>query len=93
MVVELNTNAFEKSKNGDLFVIEEKNGKKYACPIKKEHFLKDVHTQLEDARKEILEFKNIVLEQKTMIESFKKEINDKLLLITKIIGGYNNEDN
>lgn len=91
MIVELNTNAFEKAKNGDLFIVEEKNGKKYASPVSKKVLLSDVYKQLEDARKEILKFKKIVEEQRITINNFKDVVNHKLVLITKILGGYSDE--
>lgn len=91
MIVELNDKEFAKAHNGDIFVIEEKNGKKYAKPISKEELLGDVYLKLGNAQFEILSFKNMVAEQDKQINAFKEFINEKLVLIAKIVGGETNE--
>lgn len=91
MIVELNDKEFAKSHNGDIFVIEEKNGKKYAKPISKKELLNDVYLKLENAQFEILSFKDMVDEQNKQINAFKDYVNEKLVLIAKIVGGKTNE--
>lgn len=91
MIVELNDKEFAKSHNGDIFIIEEKNGKKYAKPISKKELLNDVYLKLENAQFEILSFKEMVDEQNKLINAFKDYVNEKLVLIAKIVGGKTNE--
>lgn len=91
MIVELNDKEFAKSHNGDIFVIEEKNGKKYAKPISKKELLRDVYLKVENAQFEILSFKEMVDEQNKQINAFKEFVNEKLVLIAKIVGGKTNE--
>lgn len=91
MIVELNDKEFAKSHNGDIFIIEEKNGKKYAKPISKKELLNDVYLKLENAQFEILSFKDMVDKQNETINAFKEFVNEKLILIAKIVGGETNE--
>lgn len=91
MIVELNDKAFAKSHNGDIFIIEEKNGKKYAKPISKKELLRDVYLKLENAQCEILTFQEMVDKQNETINAFKEFVNEKLILIAKIVGGETNE--
>lgn len=91
MIVELNDKEFAKSHNGDIFIIEEKNGKKYAKPISKKELLRDVYLKLENAQFEILSFKDMVDKQNETINAFKEFVNEKLVLIAKIVGGKTNE--
>ena len=91
MIVELNDKEFAKSHNGDIFIIEEKNGKKYAKPISKKELLNDVYLKLENAQCEILTFQEMVDEQNKKINEFKEFITGKLVQIAKIVGGKTNE--
>lgn len=91
MIVELNDKAFAKSHNGDIFIIEEKNGKKYAKPISKKELFSDVYLKLENAQCEILTFQDMVDKQNETINEFKEFVNEKLVLIAKIVGGETNE--
>lgn len=91
MIVELNDKEFAKSHNGDIFIVEEKNGKKYAKPITKKELLNDVYLKLENAQFEILSFKDMVDEQNKKINEFKEFVTGKLVQIAKIVGGETNE--
>lgn len=92
MIVDLNTKAFSKAKQNDIFIIEEKNGKKYAKNVDRTEFLKDIYDQLEKAQLEIMTFKEIVAKQKELIEELTAETNEKLVKIAQIVGGYENEE-
>lgn len=85
MIVELNDKAFAKAKDGDVFVIEEKNGKKYAAPVSKQMFLNEL-----DKRIESVELKALDLEKRFNL--LDHNVNDKVVKIAKLVGGNNNEE-
>lgn len=84
MIVDLNDKAFEKAKDGDIFVIEEKNGKKYAAPISKEELLLPLDKRLENAELKILNLTK-------RFDNLESSTNDKVMKIAKLVGGTNNE--
>ena len=93
MIVELNDKEFAKSHNGDIFVIEEKNGKKYAKPIKKEDLLKDVYERLEKAETSCLNYENTGKSKEEKQNQFIKKVEDLLKQIALLVGGKTNEEN
>lgn len=84
MIVDLNDKAFEKAKDGDIFVIEEKNGKKYAAPISKEELLLPLDKRLENAELKILNLTK-------RFDNLESSTNDKVMKIAKLVGGTNDE--
>ena len=84
MIVDLNDKAFEKAKDGDIFVIEEKNGKKYATPISKEELLLPLDKRLENAELKILNLTK-------RFDNLETSTNDKIMKIAKLVGGTNDE--
>lgn len=69
MLVELNDDKFKKSKNGDLFTVEVKDGKKYASPISKEELLSVVTNTLNSLQLQINGLRKDMLEQQKKINS------------------------
>lgn len=92
MIVDLNDKAFKDAKQNDIFIIEEKNDKKYARPVAINELFEEQFKQLDECQKNCFDFKEIVKEQKEEIANLKKFINEKLNLIAKIVGGYDDEE-
>lgn len=76
MVVDLNTQAFYKAQNGDIFVIECIGNKKHAAPISKEKLfeceierLKSLEVENENLKKEIQNLKQENQKTKEYVES------------------------
>jgi hypothetical protein len=88
MVVDLNDKAFNDAKENDIFIIEEKNGKKFAKPVSRFELFEAQFKQLEECQKKCIEFVEIVKKQDEKIDELKNFINEKLTLIAKIVGGY-----
>ena len=89
MIVDLNDKAFNNAKENDIFIIEEdKNGKKHAKPISRFELFEAQFKQLEECQKKCIEFVEIVKKQDEKIDELKNFINEKLTLIAKIVGGY-----
>lgn len=63
MLVELNDSKFKEAKNGDLFAIEVKDGKKYATPISKDELLNTVTNTLNSLQAQINELKKEMLKE------------------------------
>ena len=81
MKVELNDVAISEAKNGDVFVIEEKKGKKYAKPIPKKELLKpqnesiaELQRQVNALKDQIGEQNEKILEQNVKIDAYTKAI-------------------
>lgn len=90
MIVELQDDAFKKAKNGDVFVIEEKNGKKYAKPISKKELLKTQNESLAKMQTQVNEMQKIVENQNKKID----EYTNSIYKFIKILKGENtNEEN
>lgn len=93
MIVELNDKEFAKAHSGDIFVIEEKNGKKYAKPIKKETLLEDVYRRLENSETSCLNYEKTAKSMEEKQNQFVKKVEDLLKQIALLVGGKTNEEN
>lgn len=89
MIVELNDLAFKKAKENDVFVVKEIKGKKYAFPVSKNELFEDVYKRLDDLELQYLNFNKNIEEQNETNEKHKKQINETLIKISKILGGKN----
>ena len=84
MLVELNTEAFNKAKDGDVFTIEVRNGKTYAKPIAKVKFLKNLSDRVEETE-------NKIQSLETRSRETEKRIDEKLKKLAILVGGTGNE--
>lgn len=90
MIVELQDDAFVKAKNGDVFIIEEKNGKKYAKPISKKEFFKTQNESLAKMQTQVNDLQKTVENQNKKID----EYTNSIYKFIKILKGENtNEEN
>lgn len=78
MEVNLNDKAFRNAKVGDIFIIEEKNGSKFATPISKEELFKCEIESINLLRKDFNELKKSTHDelekQKETIENYTNSI-------------------
>lgn len=96
MIVELNDEKFIKAKKGDIFVIENIDGKNVAVPITKEELLKCEIETLKSLQKQINNLKSELKKQKEVIKKQNQKIATYSESIYKFInimnGGNTNEE-
>lgn len=85
MIVDLNDKKFNKASQGDIFVIEEINGKKVAVPITKEELLKSELKTLKSLQTQINGLKELIKVQNNIIGEQNKKINAYCESIHKFI--------
>lgn len=99
MLVEINDNKFRNAKQGDLFVIEVSNGKKYATPISKAEYMQEekntiqnLQEQINDLKKELLvqyeAINKLITTQNTVIKKHMDLQNEAMKNQTKKIDKY-----
>lgn len=74
MEINLNDKAFSTSKTGDIFIVEEKDGIKYAKPISKKDLLKEELTDFKKIKEEFKQLKQIVNGQNETIKNYSNAI-------------------
>lgn len=84
MLVELNTEAFNNAKDGDVFTIEVRGKKTYAKPIAKVEFLKNLSDRVEETE-------NKIQSLETRSRETEKRIDEKLKKLAILVGGTSNE--
>lgn len=84
MLVELNTEAFNNAKDGDVFTIEVRGKKTYAKPIAKVKFLKNLSDRVEETE-------NKIQSLETRSREIEKRIDEKLKKLAILVGGTGNE--
>lgn len=80
MLVELNTEAFNNAKDGDVFTIEVRGKKTYAKPIAKVEFLKNLNDRVEETE-------NKIQRLETRSREIEKRIDEKLKKLAILVGG------
>lgn len=89
MIVDLNDKKFSKAKQGDIFIIEEVNGKKVAVPVTKEELLKSELETLRSLQRQINVLKKKVKNQDNKIATYSESI---YKFINIMNGGNTNEE-
>jgi len=89
MVVDLNTQAFYKAQNGDIFIIEMIGNKKHATPISKEKLLERELKRLNSLEVENENLKKQMKQLQEESQMLEKRVDEKIKKFLEIFKGGN----